>query len=479
MSEVAGLEGRLAVAPSVIASRGALPGDGTAWIVGGAIRDALLGEPVGHADLAVAPGGEREAARAIGHGSGGIAFPLSEHHPTWRAEAEGWHVDVTPLRAETIEDDLRARDFTVNAVAVPLHGGEPIDPTGGVGDAGERRLRVVGEGAFEQDPLRLLRAARIAAGNELEVEPATVALARKQAALAASAAGERQLAELRSMLGGPRPLRSLELMDELALTGVVLPELETTRGVVQNPNHHLDVHGHTLEVLAEWLALESELESFAPGMGQGIREFLDEPLADEMTRGQALRFGALFHDLGKPSTRGERDGYVTFIGHDEAGAEIIEGICRRLRTSRVLSVHLQGLALHHLRLGFLIWERPLSRRATYDYLSATEPVSADVTLLSVADRLAARGSGPIASQEMVEAHLELGREMLADALAWHRDPPRPPLDGTELSAELGIRPGPALGEILEQLRAASFAGELPDRAAALNLARDLAENKGT
>jgi putative nucleotidyltransferase with HDIG domain len=280
------------------------------------------------------------------------------------------------------------------------------------------------------------------------------------------------------MLGGPAPLRALELMDELGLTAVVLPELEATRGVVQNPNHHLDVHGHTLAVLEEWLAIEADPEGFAPGTGEDIRAFLDEPLADELTRGQALRFGALFHDLGKPETRGERDGYVTFIGHDEVGARIVGGICKRLRTSKALSAHLQGLALHHLRLGFLIWERPLSRRATYEYLSATEPVSADVTLLSAADRLAARGSGPIASPEMVEAHMELAREMLADALVWHGEPPRPPLDGDELVVELGIEPGPALGEILEELRAASYAGELPDRRAALTLARDLAENKG-
>ena len=484
MSDGRALESRLAAATSVATAREALAAEEAVWIVGGAVRDALLSESVGDADLAVAPGRERDAARAIARAAGGAAFPLSERHATWRVvvgQGKGgggeWHVDVTALRADTITDDLRARDFTVNAVAVPLRGGEPIDPTGGLADAEARRLRAVSEAAFTQDPLRLMRAARIAAGHSLEIEEGTLRLARSQAELAAEAAGERQFAELRAMLGGPAPLPALELLDQLELTAVVLPELEATRGVAQNPNHHLDVHGHTMAVLEEWLAIESDLAGFAPDLAERIASFLAEPLADELTRAEALRFGALFHDLGKPATRGEQAGYVTFIGHDRAGAEIVAGICRRLRTSNALSAHLQGLAEHHLRLGFLVHERPLSRDVVYGYLSATEPVAADVTLLSAADRLAARGSGPIASPEMVEAHMELAREMLTEALAWHRDPPRPPLSGDELAAELEIDPGPRMGEILEQLRRAAFAGEATDRDSALALARSLAQNE--
>jgi poly(A) polymerase len=467
----------LASAPSIAAARTALEeGQGSAWVVGGAIRDALLGEPVADADLAVELGREESAARAIARVAGGTAFPLSEEHATWRAvtSTEGWHVDVAALRAETIEGDLRARDFTVNAIAIPLAGGDPIDPTGGVADCEARLLRVASDSAFRDDPIRLLRACRIAAAFGLAIDPGTVELARQGSAHAADPAGERQFAELRGIVAGRDPLRGLELMDELALTPVVLPELEGLRGVVQNPNHHLDVYGHTLAVLEEWLGIEADVPAFAGELASEIERFLAEPLADELTRMGALRFGALFHDLGKPETRSEGSGYVTFIGHDEVGARIIGAICRRLRTSRRLSGHLQGLALHHLRLGFLIHQRPLSRRAVYDYLVATEPVSADVTLLSVADRLAARGEGPLASPEMVEAHLDLAREILRDALAWHRDgPPRPPLSGDELADELGLSPGPEMGRLLEELRAEAFAGEISGRAQALERARQL------
>jgi putative nucleotidyltransferase with HDIG domain len=263
-------------------------------------------------------------------------------------------------------------------------------------------------------------------------------------------------------------------MGELEVTGVVLPELEALRGVVQNPNHHLDVYGHTLAVLHEWLGLEREMTRFAADLAPRIESFLSEPLADELTRRDALRFGALYHDLGKPETRSEGASYVTFIGHDEVGARVIAEISARQKVSRRLSTHLQGLSLHHLRLGFLIHQRPLSRRMVYDYLVATEPVAADVTLLTVADRLAARGEGPLASPEMIEAHLDLAREMLRDALTWHDDgPPRPPLSGDDLARELGVAPGPEVGRVLEELRAESFAGEISGRDEALDRARRL------
>jgi poly(A) polymerase len=471
------IETALASAPAIAAARTALEEEaGGVWIVGGAIRDALLGETVADADLAVLPGRQESAARAIARVAGGSTFPLSEAHATWRviSSTEGWHLDVAALREEPIEADLRARDFTVNAIAVPLGGGDPIDPTGGLADCEARRLRVASDRAFSDDPIRLLRAARLAAGHSLSIDPATVELSRSEAERAADPAGERQFAELRGIVAGPEPLRGLQLMHELGVTPVVLPELEALRGVIQNPNHHLDVLGHTLAVLEEWLDVEADLPGFAADLAPEIETFLAEPLADELNRAEALRFGALFHDLGKPGTRSERGGYVTFIGHDEVGARIIAGICRRLKTSRRLASHLEGLAMHHLRLGFLIHQRPVSRRAVYDYLAATEPVAADVTLLSVADRLAARGEGPLASAEMVEAHLELAREMLRDALAWHRGgPPRPPLSGDDLVAELGLAPGPEMGRVLEELRAATFAGEIGDREQALERAREL------
>jgi poly(A) polymerase len=454
------------------ASRALGGGEGV-WIVGGAVRDAALGREVTDLDLAVA-GDPGPIAKALGRELGEHAFELSAEFGTWRVVAprRGWQIDITVLRGGSIAADLAARDFTVGAVAVPLAGGEALDPFEGLADLDRGVLRAVGRAGFTEDPLRLLRAARLAAELNLRIDPDTVALAHDSAARAAEPAGERQLAELRQLLAGPDPLRGLGLLDELHLTAVVLPELEGTKGVEQGPNHHLDVHGHTLEVLEHTLEIEANLARFVGDeRGDEAVALFAEPLADEMDRAVALRFGALLHDIAKPATRAERNGFVGFKGHDIEGATTIGEMMGRLRASRKLTRHLQGLTLHHLRLGFLIPEVPLPPRRVHEYLRATEPVTVDVTLLTVADRLAARGAGPIARPEMVEAHLVLAREMVAAALDWRRDgPPDPLLKGDEIAAELGIE-GPAIGEKLAELEAAQYAGEVTNRSQALGLLR--------
>jgi poly(A) polymerase len=463
----------LRAAPLPAAAIAALGGGEGVWIAGGAVRDAALGKEVVDLDLAVT-GDPGAAAKALARELGEHAFELSAEFGTWRivARERGRQVDVSALRGETIEADLAHRDFTVGAVAVPLSGGEAIDPYGGLADLDRGVLRAVGPRSFAEDPLRLLRAARLAAGLDLRIDPDTVALAREAAPHAADPAGERQLAELRQLLGGPDPLGGLALLDELEITAVVLPELEATKGVGQGPNHHLDVHGHTLEVLEHTLEIEADLARYVGAdRAAEAAAFLAEPLADEMDRATALRFGALLHDIAKPATRAEVDGFVGFKGHDTVGAETIGQIMGRLRASRRLTRYLQALTLHHLILGFMVREAPLPARRVHDYLRATEPVTLDVTLLTVADRLSARGAGPVAAPERVQAHLDVARAMVAAALDWHREgPPVPLLRGDEVASELGIE-GPEIGAKLAELEAAQYAGEVTDREGALGLLR--------
>ncbi len=444
--------------------RGALAGR-DAWLVGGAVRDRLLGRPDAGLDLDLALTGDVAAAAAAVRAAaprGTAAFPLSEEFGGWRIIGPGgaWQVDLSPLQGARIEDDLRGRDLTVNALAEPLAGGDPLDVCGGLADLEARRLRMAGPQAFADDPLRILRVARLAVDLGFTVDPGTIAAARAHAAGLQDVAGERVFAELRRIVGADDALAGLALLDDLGATAVVLPELEALRGVGQTVYHHLDVHGHTLEVLAETIALERDPErAVGPELAAGVAALLAEPLADDLTRGGALRWGALLHDIAKPVTRTDMgEGRVGFPHHDREGAAMSRAILGRMRASERLRAHVAALARHHLRLGFLVHERPLGRRQVHRYLVACDPVAPDVTLLGIADRLATRGRK---HEEAIARHLEVALPMLGDALVWHADGPAAPLvRGDALAAALGIEPGPRLGELLAAIAEAQYAGEV-------------------
>ncbi|MEA2295329.1 MAG: poly(A) polymerase, partial [Solirubrobacteraceae bacterium] len=402
--------------------RRALAGE-RAWLVGGAVRDRLLGRATDDLDVAL-DGDASTAAKALRRATGGAAFPLSETFGGWRVvdRGHGWHVDVLPLLGGDLATDLAARDFTFNAMAEPLAGGPLIDPHGGRADLAARVIRVVGAGALEADPLRAIRAVRFAAELGCTIEPATLAAVRAHAPLLVGVAPERVYAELRRIVGAAEPAAAVQLMTGAGVTGAVLPELLELRGVEQNVYHHADVYGHTLEVLGAAAELERD-PSILGDQAAAVASALAEPLGDELTRWGGLRFAALLHDIAKPATRGERPGGgVSFIGHDREGAEIARAILRRLRASGRLADHVAALTEHHLRLGFLVHEHPLTRRSVYRYLTTTAPRAVDVTVLTVADRLATRGRN---AEPAIEAHLALARTMLAEAFAFA--PPRRPL----------------------------------------------------
>jgi poly(A) polymerase len=449
-----------------------------AWLVGGAVRDRALGRATADYDVALA-GSAEGSARALGRAAQGYAFELSEAFGAWRVVAHDrtWQVDLMPLDGATIEEDLARRDLTVNAIAAPLGEDTYVDPFGGLEDLWRRVLRSVSPDAFERDALRTLRLARLACELDFTVEGETLAQARTVTPALGSVAPERVFGELKRVVCAERALDGLAVMDRIGATEAVLPELAGLRGVEQSRFHHLDVFEHTRALLAETIALEREPDRLVGGSdGEALAAVLNAPLANELTRGQALRLGALLHDIAKPQTRSVTpQGRITFMGHDESGARLSSEILGRLRASERLREHVAALTRHHLRLGFLVHEMPLSRRAVYDYLRVTAPVAIDVTMLSVADRLATRGDN---SDVAIDKHLGLARQLLGEALAWAADPPRPPLRGDDLARALGIKPGPVVGGLLAELEAATFSGELATREEAIEHARQLIESGG-
>lgn len=442
------------------------------WLVGGALRDRLLGRPTRDYDLVVAADPET-VARVLAREARAHVFSLSEQFGTWRvvSRRHGWQADVLVLEGDSIEADLGRRDFTINAMAQELHHGELIDPFGGLSDLEAKRLRMVSGESFERDPLRTMRLARLRGELGFTVEPQTKAAAARGAAALARVAPERIFAELKRVMSATLALEALDFMDAVGVTDAVLPELSAQRGMEQSRYHHLDVAEHTRAVLAEVISLESDPGPAFGEQAEPVARLMEEPLADELSRGQALRFGALFHDIAKPHTRAVTpEGRVTFIGHDAVGAELAHEVLRRLRASERLGMHVGALTRHHLRLGFLVHQAPLERRDIYRYLRACSPVQVDVTVLSVADRLATLGEG---SEKAIARHLDVARQLLAEAFAWLADPPRPPVRGDELQRALGLRPGPEIGRLLAQLEEASFAREIETPSEALERAREL------
>jgi tRNA nucleotidyltransferase/poly(A) polymerase len=240
-----------------------------AWVVGGAVRDELLGRPV--VDLDIACREPRKAALEYARRSGGAPFPLSERHGAWRvALDDGRTVDFTPLRG-TIEDDLSTRDFAINAIAVPLAGGEPIDPYGGVRDLHARLLRAVSDSIFAKDPVRLLRAVRLEDELGFHMHPETEGLVRSHAELVTRPAGERVLQELvRLTASGFERLAELGLL--VPLGGSLDPRLQA----VDSPEFRLAaVFGRNLRRLP----ISNELDRYARALLRAERPAGDDPRA--------------------------------------------------------------------------------------------------------------------------------------------------------------------------------------------------------
>jgi putative nucleotidyltransferase with HDIG domain len=456
-----------AASKSISATRTALGAAGEqAWFVGGAVRDLLLGIEVDDVDIAVA-GDSREIARDLHRALGGDIFSLSDRFGTWRVlAADGFQLDISALRGDSIDEDLTHRDFTVNAMALGVGSNALLDPFSGQRDLADRTMKLVAERAYEDDPLRPLRLPRLAAVLGFEIDPETASATRRHAARVSESAAERVFAELRALVGSSDALRGLRLLDELGLMEAVLPELTRLKGIDQSVYHHLDVFEHTLEVFEHAVALEEEGYARFAEHAEPLRRLMEADLADDLTHAGGLRWAALLHDIAKSETRTQfPNGRIGFPGHDVRGAEIVRQISRRLHTSERFAQYVGALTLHHLRLGFLVDQQPLSRRKLYEYLTATAPVEVEVGVLSVADRMATRGRK---SEVAIPAHVELAIEITDAALDYRLNPAKPLVRGDQLAEAIGIEPGPRLGELLKEIAAAQFAGEIatPEQAIA-------------
>jgi putative nucleotidyltransferase with HDIG domain len=440
-----------------------------AWLVGGSVRDLMLGRPVADVDLMV-DGDPGVAARGLAARIGGAPFPLSERHGAWRVVQDGRTVDVTRTRG-SVEEDLAQRDFTINAMAIPLAGGDLVDPHGGRPDLDAGLVRAVSDRIYDDDPLRLLRVARIARQLGFVVERGTEELARRRAALAAEPSGERVYAEMWRLLAVPDPSDGIRMLDRSGVLAVVLPELTALQDVVQSGYHHLDVFEHTLQVLDAVADVELHPAHYLPEHAALLDRQLATVVGDDLPSWLVLRLAALFHDVAKPQTRSvSSEGRIGFMGHDAEGARIARDVLgRRWKASGAVVRCVSLLVEQHLVLGFTVRERPLGRRQAFRYRRATRPWTVESIVLSLADRMSTRG--PRTRHRHVRVHAETAAQLLGLVAELETEGP-PLLRGDEIAAATGCS-GSEIGRLVDALAEEQAAGAVTTREEAIEFVRAL------
>ncbi|MDY6835959.1 MAG: HD domain-containing protein [Chloroflexota bacterium] len=467
----------------------------TGYIVGGAVRDMLLGYVPQDIDMAVSISAPDMAQRMIDI-IGGTAVSLGGEDGVVRVVVDDrWssngdfqkYCDITTIRGD-IESDLGQRDFTIDAMAISIDKdwgmgwgdcltSDIIDPFGGKSDLSNRLIRAVADDIFESDPCRLLRAVRLAAEYDFTVENHTEDLIRIQGRMLEKVAGERIREELCRLLNVPRATEYLRCLDLLCLFNVIFPELIICKGVDQPKEHFWDVFDHSMETV---FAVEGLLQMDQSIYGRSLP--IDGSLSTVLQniRGRVgdtnrivlLKLAALLHDVAKPQTKNiEKDGRTHFFGHAKEGALMARDVLKRLRFGGQQIRLVESMIEHHLRLWQMSNIGLPTRRAIYRYFRDTTDASFDIIVLSLADYIASQG--PNLDVEEWNRHCEL-MGYIATEYQKGDDIVSPPklVNGHDLIKTFDLEPGPDIGRILEAIREAQAAGEINTKEQALVFAKE-------
>lgn len=462
------------------------------FLVGGGVRDLLLNRPIKDVDLVCRGAAEFSARLATALGARWV--PLGQDHdppnyrivlPDHRGENRAHlpdFLDVTEMHGLDIIQDLGRRDFTVNAMGMKLEpkiGTESdteavtnpesllIDPHAGLTDLRKGLVRMTARQVIADDPLRILRGFRLRSQLGWRIDPETLREFSACASALTRTAAERISAELRLILESTGGGKLLSELDQAGVLAELFPEIRSMRGCSQNQYHHLDVLGHSLLAVEQCEALLTELR---PLFGPQV-----DTVAAHLAgwRLPWLKLAVLLHDIGKPQTKGRNPntGRVTFYGHDALSAEMMRTIALRLRLSAMERDYLISLIRHHMHIGALL--RPqATKKARLRWMRRLGPDLVPATLLCMADIRATCGPGSTARsrREQETQSIRLIQEYLSEAQTTLTTAAL--LNGHDLLA-LGIPAGPAMGQMLKQLREAQDAGEIGTRDEALDMVKKI------
>lgn len=463
-------------------------------LVGGAVRDMLMGRPIVDLDFAV-PKDAIGLAFKVANSLGLPAYILDRERDAGRvmlADNETT-LDFAGYRGEDLLSDLRNRDFTINAMALPAAArtaSSLVDPCDGQADLAAGLIRFTHPAAINDDPVRALRGVRHAADFGFVIEDETRTAVRQAATKLDRVSIERVRDELLKMMRSDTPQNALGDMQELGLMAVVLPEIAALADIPQTAPHYQTVLAHSIDVLA-WVTeieklIDDKQRPAEPKLAEAqerlepFRSRLASYLAYRLDGGvscrQMLRLGALFHDAGKAETMSiEPDGRIRFFDHARVGAKLVGRRLSELHMSREAVRHGQALVAGHMRPLFLAQNPELSRRAVYRFFRDYDSAGLGICLLAVADQLAISAHLEADGQwqglmrvivQLFEQYFERFTESVQ---------PEPLLNGREVMDTLGIEQGPEVGRIMDALREAQAAGEVTTRDEAVQLIRRLAQ----
>jgi poly(A) polymerase len=484
--------------PILDSVRAALPVGLSVYLVGGAVRDALLDRSTHDLDFVM----ERNAikfARQVANTLNADFYPLDSERDTGRvivtnASGKRWVLDFAAFRGSNLESDLLGRDFTLNAIAIDLNDNSIHDPLGGAQDLKDRLLRACSPTSFIDDPVRILRGVRLAANFGFHILPETSRLMKAAVGQLGVISPERIRDELFRLLDGIKPASCLRALDLLGALNIILPELTTLKGVSQPTPHVHNVWEHSLATVTH---LESILGALTPESTpntssdlfsgliamrigryrQQISTAFFSRMTSDRSRKSLIMLAALYHDVAKPLTKKEDDsGQIRFWDHDRQSGDIVSDRGRALMLSNEEVAYLETVIRSHMRILFhtsrFIMESKLpSRRAVYRYFRDTGTTGVDVCILALADLYATYEQ--TLPQHTWVAALDVVRLMLEN---WFEKPsesisPKSLVNGDDLMRVLHLHPGKQIGVLLDTIREAQAMGEVSSRDQALELAK--------
>ncbi len=476
-----------------------LPVEQEIYLVGGAVRDLFINRISSDLDFAL-PSGGIAVARSVANALHADFLPLDDERDTGRVivkEENGLRIflDFATYRGVNLEADLRARDFTINSLAYDLHAQAIIDPLDGAKDIRTKTIRACAPTSISDDPIRILRAIRQAAGFGFQIEKHTRELLKQSADQLGRVSPERLRDELFKILQGPKPDASMRALEMLGVLPHLLPELVPMKGAQQSEPHIYDVWTHTLSVLAHLEGIISALRigydaEKTNDMFTGLltlrlgryREQIAKHFTQSLNTDRSLRsllfLAALYHDVSKPETKTvEENGRIRFFDHDVKGADVVVRRAEAFNLSNDEVERLYKIIKNHMRIHFFtnrleVDKQTPSRKAIYRFFRDSGEAGVDLVLLGLADFRGMRG--PNLEQDAWVAYLDIARILLENY--WERPeeiiaPPRL-LDGHELMKELDLKPGPLVGQLLEAIRENQATGKIESREQAVAFARE-------